>query len=198
MTDFNLRRLVREVMATSTMSDPGDLAVEVSRRIDPDDCRAALDQALRQYVREEITRMRMRHVPVAEPYRPSPTLAPVIPPARSTMTLTEAQPAVARPVKLPAPVLPVRSAKVAGIRDWWTRELRNPIHVGGKQWVRLGDCTFDDLMFAAAERRDLAERNAARAESFGKLAEAVKAAGVGRVRDLPTDVLSAHFAGAAA
>lgn len=49
--DFNLRHLVRDVLATSTLADPGDVADEVLRQIPEQSTRAALEQALRHYVR---------------------------------------------------------------------------------------------------------------------------------------------------
>lgn len=52
MTDFSLRHLVRDVLATSTSTDLGDLAAEVLRRIPVRCNRTALEQALRQYVRQ--------------------------------------------------------------------------------------------------------------------------------------------------
>lgn len=199
MTEFNLRQLVREVLAASTMADPGDLADEVSRRIGDEDLRSALDQALRTFVREEITRQRMRRTPAEELASLQLAQVTTSTSARPVVLLERpsATPSMRLPAAAPKPA-PARSAKVAGIREWWRAELKNPIHVGEKQWLPLGDCGFDELMFAAAERRDMAERNAARAKSFTRLAEAVRAAGVERVRDLPVNALSAHFGGAAA
>lgn len=55
MSDFNLRKLVREVTGSTTLTDPGDIAREVGRRIDEDSVRAALDEALRVFVRQIIS-----------------------------------------------------------------------------------------------------------------------------------------------
>lgn len=50
MSDFDLRKLVREVCDTSTIADPGMLAKEVSARIKRNQRDAALKQALRVFV----------------------------------------------------------------------------------------------------------------------------------------------------
>lgn len=189
MTEFNLRHLVRDVMASTTMADPSDIADEVSRRIGDADLRIALNQAMRGFVREEITRQRPRSI--------EDHVAPNAPQHLAAVPPTEThEPPVHRAIKAPQP--PTRSAKVAGIRDWWSTELRKPYHVGEKRWLALGDCGFDDLMYAAAERRDHAQRNASRATALTQLAGAVAAAGVARVRDLPADTLRTHLGGVAA
>lgn len=54
-TDFNLRALVREVLDASTLTDPGLVAAEVDRRINSRECRTALRQALRTFVRQVMT-----------------------------------------------------------------------------------------------------------------------------------------------
>lgn len=79
---------------------------------------------------------------------------------------------------------PVRSAKVTGIRDAWSAALRDRVHVDGG-WKLLGECGTDDLLFAAAERREHAAKNVAKAEAFEALAERLRAAGAATVADLP-------------
>lgn len=80
---------------------------------------------------------------------------------------------------------PVRSAKVAGIAAMHAAALRDLIHVGAGVNKQLGDCTYEDLMFAAEERREHARRNAAKAAQFETLADRLRANGVDRVADLP-------------
>lgn len=185
MSDFNLRQLVRDVLTASTMADPRDLASEVFRRIDPDDYAAALTQCLPDIVREQIRASRNRVDEV-------------------TLELEHA-PATEVPVmaEMPGPVgrtkqRPVKSAKVAGIRDWWQTKLRERVHIGSSEWRLLGDCTFADLMFAAQERRSIAAANSVKASEYAGLAEALQAHGVERVRDLPADALRARLEGEAA
>jgi hypothetical protein len=189
MSDFSLRQLVHDVMGATAMSDPGDIADEVAWRIDDADLRAALNQALRGFVREEITRLRAHNARRGEAT-----------PAGAQPALADVPEVVSSPGRraLKVPGQPGRSAKVAGIRDWWSAELRKPFHVGEKRWLALGDCGFDELMYAAAERRNHATRNAARAESLTGLASELAAAGVARVRDLPIEVLRAYLGGVAA
>lgn len=81
-----------------------------------------------------------------------------------------------------------RSSKVAAIRDSWASALRDRVHVSDG-WKLLGECTFEDLMFAAAERREHAARNLAKADQFEALASRLESAGVETVADLPESAL---------
>ncbi len=62
MTDepFVLRTLVQEAAASSLVADPGELAADVFRRIPVEHRAAALQQSLRQYVRQILSEERMR------------------------------------------------------------------------------------------------------------------------------------------
>jgi hypothetical protein len=171
VTDFHLRHLVRDVLATSTLTTPKDIAEEVRRRIKPGQRDQALAQCLPEYVREEVTRQRT-----------------------ITTGATERSGAggeVARPGGR------ARSAKVAAVRGYWQSQLRQRIHIGRGEWRMLGDCTFTDLMYAAQERRQHAERNLAAAEEFERYAQAVQAHRVERLRDLPGAALADLKAAAA-
>lgn len=204
VTDFNLRHLVREVLAASTMNDPHALAGEVLRRIPKDDYKAALQQCLANMVREEIRSHRNGGLP---PLAPAPSGPKSPPPPRLTLhrqpqVMTESPGRVPRPVaaSVPAPVRPpARSAKVAAIRASGPKWLEERYNVGAdpREWKRLGDCSFSDLMFAAGQRRDQAARTSAAAERLEALADLLRAHGVERVRDLPASVL-ASAGGAAA
>jgi hypothetical protein len=168
MDAFNLRKLVRDVLANSLLADPRDLAAEAFLRIPAAEHAAALRQCLTDVVREEIRLSRNHTPPTVTAGRPGPR-----------GNTARQQPAVAR------------SSKVAGIRAMWQEKLRERIHTGpaSTDWRLLGDCTFDELMFAAGERRTIALRNESKAAEYAELAEAVRAAGVARVRDLPAEVL---------
>lgn len=82
-----------------------------------------------------------------------------------------------------------RSAKVAGIRDRHAAWLRDLIHVDGGH-KPLGECTYEDLMFAAEERRVKARQNATQADRFEEIAKLLQAHSVETVAELPTSVLS--------
>lgn len=86
-----------------------------------------------------------------------------------------------------AAAAPARSRKVAGIRDWWAELCAARIHVGGQQWMRIGDCGVDELTFAAQERRAHARRVLARAESCELLRDLLVEHGVATVAELPAD-----------
>lgn len=200
MSDFNLRHLVRDVLASSTMTDPHDLAAEVLRRIDDSDLRTALGQVLASMVREEIRDSRGGLPSI--PRQPSSPQAPRLtlhtrPDARQAMA---EHPGGWAPSSKPHPsTRPVRSAKVAAIRAAGPRWLEDRYNTGAdpSEWKRLGDCGFSDLMFAVQQRRDQAARTSAVAERLESLAELLRAHGVERVRDLPETVLSS-VGGAAA
>lgn len=83
------------------------------------------------------------------------------------------------------------SVKVGAVRDAYESWLRERISVGPSEWRMLGDCTVADLRYAAEVRRDLAVKNAATAEQFAQLADALESSGASTVRDLPSDVVAA-------
>lgn len=85
------------------------------------------------------------------------------------------------------PITDTRSAKVQGIRDAW---LQDRVHVGSGTWKHLGDCTYQDLMHAALERRRMARLSNEAADRFEALAGILRGRGVGTVAELPiTDLL---------
>lgn len=95
------------------------------------------------------------------------------------------------------PLIPVsgsrnsaRSSKVAAIRDGWRRTLAGQFHVGSGQWQVLADCSYENVLFLAAERHENARRSAAAAGMFDALADAMKSAGVDRAGDLSESVLA--------
>jgi hypothetical protein len=102
-----------------------------------------------------------------------------------------------------APVLPgnvnsARSSKVAAIRDAWRRTLAGQFHVGAGVWQRLADCSREQVMFLAAERREMAERNAAAADMFDRLGAAMRKRHAKVVADLSEPVLAELLSAAVA
>lgn len=83
-----------------------------------------------------------------------------------------------------------RSSKAAAIREGWKKTLAGQFHVGGGEWQTLADCSYENVMFLAGERRTTAARTAAVAEMFETLAEAMREAKVKHVRELPESVLA--------
>lgn len=165
--DFNLRSLVRDVLASTDEADPGVIGGMVIAKIDAADRDAALTQSMRLFVRQIISETRIGNAPAE--------VGNVHPINRGAST----------------------SLKVAAIREGWQRRLRDRVHVGGSEWKQLGACTYDDLQAAANERQQLAERNSAWARHYRALASAVLEADVETVRDLPTNVQAAILGGAA-
>ena len=84
--------------------------------------------------------------------------------------------------------MPSRSAKVSGVRDWWTALMEQRIAVG-EEWKPFGDLTADDLDVVVAVREQKAERTLAQAQKYRTLQGLLSQHGVSLVRDLPADVL---------
>lgn len=170
MTDIDLNQLVRDVVASSTLADPREVSAEVFRRIPSEDYGRLLLKLLPDLVRE--TYRTTRNHPVQVPF-PSPG------------------------AKVPQP--PNRSHRVDGIRNTLgSGRLLDRVHSGPgtSDWKLLGDCTFEDLMYAARERQAQAARTQAKAAEYAALAELLRASGVDRVRDLPATVLREQLEGA--
>lgn len=106
---------------------------------------------------------------------------------------SNAPPSNVRPIR----PTPSKSWKGQGIRDNWQRRLKDRVHVGRSEWKLLGQCTYADLMAAASERQELADRNRAWARQYRAYASAVEEAEVETFADLPAEV-QMHLLGGAA
>jgi len=85
-----------------------------------------------------------------------------------------------------------QSSKVAAIREHaerWRRALADQVNTADGYKV-LGECTYDDLMFAAEQRRAVAARTLAKADQFESLALLLKRHGAETVAELPETVLA--------
>lgn len=81
-----------------------------------------------------------------------------------------------------------RPSSKTGLGDWWARQMADLVYAD--EWKPLGECTFDDLMVAAARRRELARQNAEAADRYEVLAKLLKDHDADTVRDLPPDVFA--------
>lgn len=160
MSDFNLRAAVRDVVDSTDLADPRDVAAKVAASVPSRELRRVLTEALATFVRVEFGRGRMTSG------RPVPLEQPGAPAARSAK---------------------VAAFRVHA--EQWRKKLRDRIHVGGSEWLLLADCSFENLALAAEERRQLAMANGVAAERYERYAKAVEAAGVERFGDLPESTL---------
>lgn len=170
MTDYDLRAAIEAVVMDSDLASPREIAEKVAGEVPVGELRAVLAATLTSYVRTYLGQRR----------NANPALSP---------TATHEYAGTGndrRPRALPV----ARSRKVTSIREAWRAALRDRICVGEGQWQTLGQCSYGQLMYAAAERQTQANRNTAKAEQFRALAEKLKAHGVARVSDLPTAVLA--------
>ena len=83
-----------------------------------------------------------------------------------------------------------RSAKVAGVRDWWAAFLAARISVNG-HWKAVGDLSADDLQVVVAERREAAAKINAQADRYEHLLSLLATHGVATVAELPRDAVEA-------
>jgi hypothetical protein len=83
----------------------------------------------------------------------------------------------------------VPSAKRAAIVELGQRWLRQRVAVD-QTWKMVGDCTRDDCLTLAAERRRHAEQNAAAAATWEARAALLARHDAARLADLPADVLT--------
>lgn len=215
MTDeFNLRRLVREILDTSSLNDPRDLSAAVLDRIRPSQYEAAIGQLLPALVREMIRDSRNNDTPMPPLGRrgqpgnavQSRMLKSVGAPV-STGTVANSDSGTVRTAPLVMAELPsgqppraaFRSAKVAAYQQLGAKWLEERLCTSGnpREWKRVGDATVTDLMYAARERREQAGRTIAKAREYERLAELLGKHGVEHVRELPASVL-AGLGGAAA
>ena len=151
-----LTNALREALNTTTLTDPDDLAHEVIDILGPERLDDAAEEALIYWVRSHTSRSR-QGVP-------------------DELLVDTGTPASFRPA-------PNRSAKVAGIRDWWSSFITERVNVDG-EWKLMGDCTVPDVEALAAARREIASKNLAHADRYAALADRMRAEGVATVQDL--------------
>lgn len=154
---------LKHVLATTTLTDPKDLAEAVTARLDPEDLDPALQEALVYWVRSHTARSRDGV--------PDELIGSTTGGTRNLEVVT----ATTRK--------PNRSAKVAGIRDWWQSFITERVNVDGV-WKLTGDCTVEDIEALAASRREIASRNLSHADRYQALAARMRSEGVETVQDL--------------
>ena len=92
---------------------------------------------------------------------------------------------------------PVRSAKVAGVRDWWSKFLESRIAVEGV-WKPVGELDAADLRSVIAEREKLAAEITAQAARYSHLLSLLTEYKVATVAELPRDAVAAAVGAVAA
>lgn len=157
VSGYSLNDAVKHVLDTSDATSPEDIAELVAADVPHREWREVLAQALGPYVRAAIAHRRQGN----------PILAGAV---HGGAGRTQS----------------ARSPKVTGIREEARQKaLRDRLSVGDDRHKFLGDCTFEDLMFAAGERRTQARRNEAKAAQYEALALLLQERGVSTVAELP-------------
>lgn len=162
---IDLRAITDKVLADFTgIRQTKDLAEEVLAQVPDADLRDALRLALPGFIRHRIGMN--SSIPSGDIKTDTVTTNPYLDKPRKAGQRNAA-----------------RSAASKMIREWWLDQIE--VNVAGGGYLHLGECTFDDLMFAATKRREAADDYMRAAERFETIADAVKEHGVDTVADLP-------------
>lgn len=165
MSDIDIQTVVRHIIDSTTLADPGDIAAKVCESLPDAQLREVLTVALRAYVRDQLAQHRWRTAVAAS----VPTLEAPVGSLSSNPT--------------------ARSERVTAIRDAAPAWLRARVCAAG-EWLLLGDCTPIHL---AALDRDLhrqASRLECKREKYRHLLELCEQYAVSHVSDLPVEVLA--------
>lgn len=164
MPTLDMNQLARDYIAAADDLDWQAIADNIVNDLGPDEYEAALRQTLPYFLRDR-NASRRKGV------------------KRETAEST-------RPRIAPAPAVPVRSWKVAGIRDMWERRMGIVYAVeGGRK--RLGDFTLADIQYQADLAKHQAMEAHGRAKSWESLAVQLTQAGVETVRELAPETARA-------
>lgn len=179
MDEFELKQHLKKVLQETDLTDPKDIAAELLDRLPEGDERNLLLSLLVGYVHRYVVNDRGRTAPTSTSSAsnlsllPAPNGGPVFP---GSAPSTHGQQGYRR-----------GSPKVSAIRDGWQKHLRARIHTENG-WKFFADLTYDDFMFAAAERQLQADRNMAAARRFHHWADLLTEYDVKTFRDLPPEV----------
>lgn len=176
---YDLNAEIREILDTTSLSDPGEIADRVAESIPSRNLRDVLRVTLRSHVRTVVRYRRADNAAHTDQ-------------SGSGHTSDETQ-------KIAAAAGPTPKAKVA--RSWkrdsiapaWQAHL-NDRYFGVSQWKRLADMTYDDLIAEAERRESLASQNAAQGAKFRTWAGLVKDSGVSTFGELPGDTQEQELA----
>lgn len=158
---WDLTRAINQVLNTSNLTDPREIAEKIADDVPATILRAVLREALVHNVRAFITQHRARD---AEDVGSVASLQPKRVPASN------------------------RSAKVAAIREAAPRWLQDRISTRDG-WKFIADCTVADMRHAADQRRRIAGQIERAATRFDALADQMERCNVSYVRDLPHALL---------
>ena len=161
---FNLAELIIQI-TEEVGPDPGKIAARIHELIPEDQRNGVMKRLLVSYVRAHIPRL------------------------SQAVSMAVAQ-AAGRPVRSGRLN---RSAKVAAYQEY-SALMRATVSTGPGAWKWFGDCTYDDLMYAADNRRTKAAQTLAQAQEFEEWATLLKRHDVTQVSDLPAEVIDAYLA----
>lgn len=177
--EFDLDATIREVLATSTVAIPRDIAIDVAARI-PDEALAdvvagLLPPRIRQVIRKQRYSDRYNAQRRAQSENRA-VRAPARGSTHSTQTTDDDAPDT------------VGSGRWQGAASITHDPKRWRVAIDG-EWMLLGDCTADHVKVAILAYRKLAAANEAIADRYCDLRDTMIAEGASKVADLPDDVV---------
>lgn len=175
-TEFKLRAFMRTVFNKNAITDPDSLAKEVLRALDPQDERAALEQALRMAAQNFLTHARGSLTSLG---------------GRTALDTHSERAAGGRTTSS-------KSWKTQGSREFWGAQLEQAWFVGHGQWTALGDLDAAALTSIAEHREMLSTANAKEAAGAREWIALLEQHGAATVRKLPLLVLRERLEGGAA
>jgi hypothetical protein len=168
-----VRRAVRETDET----DAHEIGRKVAENVPAENLRTALAIACAYLVKVQFARERMTHLRTPTPDSELDALA------------RQREAGIAHSAESP------RIKRQQALAERWRETLRLRVHIGNGQRRMLGALTYENLMYAAAERQQIAAQNTANAMLYARLADAVRMAKVTHVQDLPESVLRQALTG---
>lgn len=164
----DLRRTLRDLLEDTDITAPGDFASRLAEELRGPELRRTCELLLRGWVLREISVYQAQQ-------RGSRKLAP------------SEKEVAARPSSVAN-----RSKRVAAIRAQAPKWLRDRVSTGpgAKDWKMKGDCTYEDLLYLSKARNDAGEKLIRASQEYAELADLVAKNGVGKLRDLPPEVLA--------
>jgi hypothetical protein len=168
-----IRKIVREVLETTGLTDVHEIATKAVQAVPDDDLRPSLIDALPALIRIEIGQQRRD--------------------AFNGRTQTPAQPSPPQPMSSRQPTQSRRPGKLGRLDDH-TEVLNHPllkqrIHTA-TGFKLFAECTVADFRFAASERTTKAHNDTVWARRFESAAAVMEKAGVKVAGELPTKQLN--------
>ena len=166
MSTVTLRGILNDVLKTTDLTDPHEIAQAILKRVPESQHVEVLHLLMVDYVRHYLGAQRT---------------SAKLPPLSALPKVITSHHAGGVKSKSTSP-------KVTAIREGWQRHLRERISIGNGAYRLLEQCTYDDLMHAAKQREKIADANKAWARRFHAYAALLTEFDVKTFGELPAEV----------